>query len=142
MPPSNVNKQIAECEALYPNKYSYSKVLDEYTTVNSKVTIKCKKHDVEFQQSMYVLKKFDRNRCFRCQNENKPDKNKVFQEKVQLLFPDLMLDFTNTKYINSSTKVTIACKYHGEMVIIPNSFMSSRYGCKACGEKKSCNAKS
>lgn len=42
-------------------------------------------------------------------------------------------DYTNTVY--TSKKVNILCNSHGEFLIDPYHFLSSKYGCPACGRE-------
>ncbi len=41
-------------------------------------------------------------------------------------------DYSKVEYINSSTKITISCKIHGEFNQTPNSHLNER-GCNQCG---------
>ena len=139
MPASKVQKYINECEEKYPGEFDYSRVKKNYAGCNSKVPIICKKHNKEFQQSMYILLKFKRNGCTDCKKlENSSNikiKNEEFIHKVKNVFPDLNISFSKTKYINASTPVIMTCETHGDITIKPNDFFNSPYGCKECGEE-------
>ena len=51
-----------------------------------------------------------------------------------------IFDYTKVKYENSSTKVTIICKIHGDFGLTPNCHTSGKQGCQRCGIERSHNA--
>ena len=53
---------------------------------------------------------------------------------------DNFYDYSKVEYINSSTKVIISCKIHGDFEQIPNSHLSGN-GCTVCGRIKASKTK-
>ena len=53
-----------------------------------------------------------------------------FIAKMKKLFPDY--DYSQVKYVNSKTSVTIICPVHGEFEIIPNIVLTYNRGCPEC----------
>jgi len=137
MPASKLNEYIAKCEEKYPGLFDYSKTELDYKGCNSKVTIVCKLHNEEFEQSMYILLKFCRNNCTKCKqitgSNEQTEMQDNFIRKVVEVFPDLKINFSKLKYVSSDKPIILICEEHGEFKIIPNRFLSSRYGCQKCG---------
>lgn len=65
-------------------------------------------------------------------------KNEFFIEKSKLIHSD-KYDYTNTNYINNSTKVEIICKEHGSFFQKP--LYHKKHGCPKCGRISMKNSK-
>jgi hypothetical protein len=61
------------------------------------------------------------------------NKNNIFIEKAIKIHGD-KYDYSKVNYKNSSTKIIIICKIHGEFLQIPNKHLS-KSGCIECGKK-------
>ena len=59
--------------------------------------------------------------------------NKEFIQECKRKFCN-KFSYEKTKYINSTTKVTITCKKHGDFEILPWAFLKSKYGCQLCAK--------
>jgi predicted RNA-binding Zn-ribbon protein involved in translation (DUF1610 family) len=44
-------------------------------------------------------------------------------------------DYSNTKYVNKRTKVTVICQIHGEFETNPLQFLNFSFGCPECGKE-------
>lgn len=62
------------------------------------------------------------------------EKTKEFIEKAKKVHGDLY-DYSETKYVNSLTKVIIRCSIHNNFTQLPHGHLKG-YGCKLCGNKK------
>ncbi|RLJ09407.1 MAG: hypothetical protein DRP15_03920, partial [Candidatus Aenigmatarchaeota archaeon] len=44
--------------------------------------------------------------------------------------------YSNTRYISSSTKITVTCKKHGDFKVHPGNHLTKGSGCPLCGKHK------
>jgi hypothetical protein len=109
---------------IHGNHYDYSKV--EYKNCDTHVILICKIHG-EFLQTPYSHLKSKN--CSRCRGHQKTTKQ--FIEESILIHGD-KYDYSKVEYKNSTTKVIIICKIHGEIEQIPSSHLSGQ-GCYKCG---------
>lgn len=63
-----------------------------------------------------------------------PWTTKMFIEKSKSKFAD-KFTYANTTYINRLTRVTVTCKYHGNIQILPENHLSGE-GCSVCSKNK------
>jgi len=117
---------INKATSIHGQKYDYSKV--EYVKSTSHVNIICPKHGIFKQKPNRHLSgrgcrdcSFDRARSIIQEFIKKA--NKIHKSKY---------DYSNSKYINSHTKIIISCPIHGEFLQTPNSHLSGD-GCFKCG---------
>ena len=77
---------------------------------NVKVTLICKKHNVEFTQIRTNTKKY--NGCPECKKENQSVDKEHFINKA-LVKHGSKYDYSLVEYVNAYTPVKIICKTHG-----------------------------
>lgn len=122
-----------ESPVIHDNKYDYSLV--EYVDSATKVTIICPIHG-EFQQipASHVAGAG----CFQCSRDycgyNQRDTLETFVEKAKKVHGDLY-DYSETKYISQSHKLTIRCKEHGYFSQKSNNHLNGN-GCPHCTPEK------
>jgi hypothetical protein len=130
---SNTEKFIIKAKILHNNFYNYSKTI--YKNYNEKVIIICKEHGEFLQKPKEHL---NNHGCKKCDIQKKY--NEQFIKKCIEKHGNLY-DYTNSKYINSNTKIKIICKEHGEFKQKPAKHIQNG-GCKKCGVLKSSKKKS
>lgn len=69
-------------------------------------------------------------------------RGKKFVKRAKEIYGDLY-SYDKVIYIHSKTPVTIVCKIHGNVLVIPNKFLSRKNGCVLCslGRLKRCHNK-
>lgn len=114
---------------LHDGKYDYSKV--DYITARKPVVIICPIHG-DFQQRPYnhLLGK-GCDKCAREINRKKLTKTKDNFIKDAINTHGDMYDYTDSIYINDSSKVNIKCPLHGEFIQIANHHLNGT-GCPNC----------
>jgi len=110
--------------------YDYKYV--NYINTKTKVTIVCKKHG-KFEQ--FPTNHYTRGMgCKKCAFEKRKstldDFIKRFVKKHGTKY-----DYRDAKYINSNTKITIICPFHGPFLQRPSEHL--KYGCGKCGLESS-----
>jgi hypothetical protein len=119
---------IKQAKYIHYDKYDYSKV--NYTGIDNKIDIICKKHG-EFITSPYVHLKGNGG-CKECQKEKLSSIFKFTKEEFIKQSKEIHGDeynYSKVEYINYATKVIIICKVHGEFLQTPREHLG---GCK-CG---------
>ncbi len=116
-----INKAIV----IHGNKYDYSKT--DYKKSFEKVIITCKAHGDFIQAPGKHLQKQG---CPKCAGHEKINTIQ-FIEKANIIHKN-KYDYTKVNYINSSTKIIIICRIHGEFKQVANSHIQG-YGCPKCG---------
>ena len=110
------------------NIYDYNKV--DYINSSTKVTIICKEHG-EFVQT--PGSHLNGNGCLECVRSKKIT-NKTFIEKATKIHGD-HYDYSKTNCVNTTNKVTIICKKHGEFQQRPSTHLSG-FGCNICSGQR------
>ena len=134
------NDFITNAKIVHNNFFSYDKTV--YLNSNEKVIVTCPIHgDFEVKANNHL----NGVNCKKCQKDgitheitklsqkNKSTKTyntETFIEKCKEIHGD-KYDYSKVEYVNSSTKVCVVCKIHGEFYITPNHFLSGR-GCSKC----------
>jgi hypothetical protein len=116
---------IEKAKLIHGDKYDYSKV--DYKNCSTKVKICCKIHG-EFEQT--PNNHLSGYGCGKCAGTAKSNTNE-FIKKVKLINGD-KYDYSNVDYKNSTTKVKIGCKIHGEFEQTPKLHLKG-HGCLKCG---------
>jgi len=121
---------IKEVNNKHNYKYDYSKT--KYINWKTNVTIICKKHG-EFQQT--PNNHLSGNGCSKCGRVSSYIKQSLvaknaFIPKAREIHGD-KYDYSQAKYINWKTNVTIICKKHGKFYQQPNNHLNGN-GCKIC----------
>ena len=117
---------IEECISRHGDSFDYSET--EYTTAHSYIFVKCNICSSRFKTKAYAH--LQNGGCMTCSGlRNKTTEE--FIEASKSKFGD-KFQYTNTKYTNAKTKVSISCKDHGEILVNPDVHLSSKYGCIHC----------
>jgi hypothetical protein len=115
---------IQKSKNIHGNKYDYSRV--DYVKNHQKVIIICKKHG-EFEQT--PNNHLSGYGCKKCAGTAKLSTNE-FIIRSKTIHGDLF-DYSKVNYINSTTKVIIICKEHGEYQQTPKLHINGA-GCGKC----------
>lgn len=113
---------------LHNNKYDYSASV--YTGLHLYITIKCPEHG-EFTQTAESHMRGGHG-CSHCSGNTKSS-TEDFINKSKIKHNDIY-DYSLVEYINSSTKVNIICKKHGEFLQAPTSHIGGK-GCFKCAHE-------
>jgi very-short-patch-repair endonuclease len=122
-----IKQFIEEAMNIHGTLYDYSKSV--YINYNTNLIIICKIHG-DFLQTpnSHIGLKCG---CFKCSPSYKIS-NDEFIKKAMNKFGD-RYDYSNTKYINSVTKVEIKCMKHNNIFYQPPKYhISERQGCNFC----------
>ncbi len=123
---------IKKARGVHGDKYDYSKV--EYVNNQTKVCIICKKHGEFWQRPLDHLKGHECSDCGKIKNVASRKKTlEQFIDEARKVHGD-KYDYSNVKYDNTSTKVCIICKEHGEFWQAPYSHLNG-HGCPKCAYK-------
>ena len=122
---TSVSNFINSANSIWSNAYDYSKL----TTLEHKLTILCKKHNIEFYQT---AKKHLRGlvSCKACKYENRSDYNAKLIERANSVHKN-SYEYSKFDYINRKTKVIITCLKHGDFEESAIKHING-HGCKAC----------
>ena len=130
---------IQDAQKVWGGRYDYSLV--DYVNNKTKVKIRCKKHNVVFEQRPFDHVVMKQRRCPQCQEEIKEEVRKrratgteEFVRRAKEKFGD-SFDYSQVEYVNSITPVKIVCIKggHGPFMMRPHTHLSSAHGCRQCG---------
>jgi len=110
---SNNDEFIKKANKIHNNKYDYSFV--EYKNAKSKVKIKCKHHNLIFDQTPNNHLKGEG--CPICAGNIKSTTEKFIQESKKI--HGEKYDYSLSNYINNLSPITITCKKHGDFKQLP-----------------------
>jgi hypothetical protein len=120
---------IEQCEKIHGFKYDYSKTI--YNGIDKPITVICKKHG-EFKQLAKNHRKG--HSCKKCALKKSSvllaKTNIEFINECMLLNPEY--DYLDTKYINSSSKISVTCKKHGEFDQLAGNHLYKKNKCPMC----------
>ena len=130
-----VDAFITKAKEIHGDKYDYSKV--EYNGYNEKICIICPEHG-EFWQTPH--NHLSGSGCQKCSNIIKgksfekvdkvklAEKNKdAFIKAAKKKFGNLF-DYSDIKYIDNTTEITICSKKYGKISITPKDHLKLKYG--------------
>lgn len=121
---------VARAKSIHKGRYDYSKV--DYVNSTSKVIITCSEHgDFEQQANSHMRGRGCPDCWGRRRGESQRLDTDIFLRKAKNAHGSTY-DYTNTKYENSSKKLVINCKKHGEFLQLPSHHMNG-HGCPYCG---------
>lgn len=125
--------KINESNLIHKGKYDYSKIV--YKKFDTKVTIVCPIHG-DFKQTLYWHAKGQG--CPTCSiimiSKINSTSSKEWLLKMQTAYPQM--DFSETLYIRSRTKVTVKCPKHGYYTTLPRQLQKGSAGCYKCGRER------
>lgn len=115
---------IKRCQEFYPN-IDFSKTI--YTGPNNKVIIISPEYgEIEIVACQLMYNKWS--------GKPRSSTTKKFIQDAIKKFPDKNYDYSQVKYVNNYTKVTIICPIHGPFEIRPADFLRQT-GCPMCKPK-------
>ena len=120
---------IIEANKVFNNEYEYIQIFKKYDKYNF-FEIKCKTHGIfEKKIQNHILK------CQGCPLCSKPSKltNEQFIKKAQDIHNN-KYDYSKVNYINSSYKIKIICRVHGEFEQLPYNHLSG-HNCPICSNR-------
>ena len=115
------------------DKYDYSKI--KYLYESNKITIFCKKHQIEFQQSVH--KHLAGQGCRKCFSESNGDRCRTsvieFIKKAKAIHRD-KYNYDGIEYKNNNSNIKINCPIHGHFFQTPgnHTHKTSPQGCPEC----------
>ena len=123
---------IAKARELYGDKYEYG----EYLGYNTKMCIVCPKHG-EFWQTPHDH--LSGHACRKCYDERRANERRLttekFVEKARAKYGDTY-DYSQVKYVDSKTKVTIKCNICGHVFEQRPAKHLNQNGCPKCAIAK------
>jgi G:T-mismatch repair DNA endonuclease (very short patch repair protein) len=134
--PLNRNKFIEKATEIHNKKYNYSEVV--FINGKTKVIIICPIHK-GFEQRPYDHLKG--HGCRKCGNEKNANKNRSNTDEFKLEATEIhedKYDYSKVVYIDSTTKVIIICKIHGEFEQAPSGHLQGA-GCNQCAIETNTN---
>ena len=130
--PLSVARFVERASKKHSDRYDYSHV--KYENVESKIEIICPDHGPFFQRSMSHLKGFGCPRCGRINTAKKlGHSTQRFLEDAQKAHGN-KYDYSQVRYINALTNVTIICPDHGSFDQMPANHIRD-VGCPKCGDE-------
>lgn len=125
----DLEKYVREATNRWGDRFDYSKV--EYVNMKSKISLRCKIHDYEFDQVAGEHLK-GRVSCRGCRGYilNTED----FISRSREVHGDRW-DYSSTTY-SGKKSISIACREHGEFTTIPINHLRGHGGCPRCGDRR------
>tara|TARA_A100000164_G_scaffold58682_1_gene47276 strand:- start:138 stop:1904 length:1767 start_codon:yes stop_codon:yes gene_type:complete len=127
---------IAKAKSIHGGFFDYKNSI--YINAKEKIEIKCQVHNKTFFQTSnnHFSSKFP---CEECNKEHKKkvfsDGNAVFIKKMKSKFGSVF-DYTNTTYVNQSTKLKIRCKNCNYEIFSSPQVLLNGKGCPECYKQK------
>jgi hypothetical protein len=116
---------INKARKIHGSKYSYTDVV--YSLANTPVPITCSKHGNFMQRPVVHLRGSG---CTKCLHESMHlNTDDVIQRYARV--HNNRYDYSDTVYVNSSTKILIKCKVHGDFSQNPKDHENGS-GCPQC----------
>lgn len=130
----SVEYYISKAISVHGNRYGYSLIHLDFVNYNSDVKIYCKKHGVFIQK---ISNHVSGNGCPECGIDrirlaNGQSQSEFINKAISIHGDKYIYD--KVTYINSSQKVTITCKLHGDFKQTPNSHLIGN-GCRMCSSE-------
>jgi hypothetical protein len=111
------------------NTYVYTTVV--YENAHADVVIKCRKHGEFKQKPMVHLRGAGCPVCAQDRrNKTRTLSSEEFIKRAKQKH-GRKFDYSKVEYKNSTTRITVGCKKHGDFTISPNGHMNG-YGCTKC----------
>jgi hypothetical protein len=121
---------VATANEVHEGKYDYSKV--KYKNNSTKVCIICKKHGEFWQRPSFHIRGCACPKCSADKTRERLTSTKEeFVEKACKVHDD-KYDYSRVNYVNSTSKVCIICREHGEFWQTPSQHLMGD-GCPKCG---------
>jgi len=117
---------ILDCKEIHGDKYDYSMV--EYINSYTKVKIICNKHGM-FEQK--PNSHFNNGGCYKCGQDKKRYTREEFIINANKKHNG-KYDYSESEYINITTKIKIKCNQHGYFWQLPGVHIRGKGGCIVC----------
>lgn len=127
-------KFIKESKKRFGDKFDYSKV--EYKTSQTHITLFCNTCKNEFKVIPYAHL-HSVNGCPYCSGLKKWTTEKFIKEARKV--HGEKYDYSQSRYVNKRTKITIGCPIHGDFQQTPHNHIFQKQGCPLCGKEKAVN---
>lgn len=129
------NPIISRFKNKHGEKYDYSKIDINNTGIDEKGIIICPIHG-EFEQILYVHINSGCPKCGKDQFVSKKTKSvNEFINKAKVIHGD-QYDYSNIRYLNLSTKISIKCiKHNKDFLIKPKEHINKKQGCPLCSSE-------
>lgn len=120
---------IDKCLVLHNNKYSYEKT--EYLRNDVKVNITCPMHGEFWQMPYSHLRGAGCEKCgIKKSKQTRTYSNETFIEKANNVH-NFKFDYSKLEYTNSTSKIIVICKKHGEFYPTANNHLQGS-NCPKC----------
>ena len=123
---------IKKCKEKHGDNFEYDRTV--YNKQSDIIEIYCNNHKGYFFQTAKDHLRKQGSQCNVCYGK-KLLTTEEFIEKSKKLYPD-RLDYSLTKYVNSSEPVTLKCLLHGEFTTTPALHLNTSIGCRECNKAK------
>ena len=128
----NIEWLIEQSKLRFGNNIDYDESV--YIDAKTKIKFRCKIHDFSFEQtSNNHLKSI--HPCKYCLKKSKSlkfsDNIDKFKKKIEVIYGDLF-DFTNAKYINQRTPISLKCSKHNKFITKEPQVFLRGHGCDLC----------
>ena len=125
---------LKEVREIHGDLYDLS--LAEYQAAREKVILKCSKHGEFSIIADAILSKG--NGCTKCAHERRAQTRTFsvskFLERAERIHGD-RYDYSEMKYVNTSTKIRILCDTHGPFYQPPMKHIHEKSGCPRCADR-------
>lgn len=119
---------VSRLKKLYGDKYNYDKV--DYKGSRSYITLVCPIHgDFNVYANNALQGKIV---CAKCVSKT-PTKEEFI--RLSSKAHENKYDYSNTDYINLSTRAIVTCPIHGDFSVLPREHIIGRNGCPKCKEE-------
>ena len=118
---------IALARKTHGDRYDYSET--QFTGISKKVRIICRTHG-PFES--VARNHIAGSHCLKCAGKARLT-TAEFIENARQVHGD-RYDYSQARYINNSTKLTVICPGHGPFEVKPNNHVINRSGCPACNK--------
>ena len=126
---------VAQGRLKYGDLFDYSETV--YQTNNTKVAIRCTKHNAVFLQTPSNHLSF--NGCQQCVGEAQRERfvktTNQFIQDAQKIHGD-RYDYSKVDYKTNHDKITVTCRHHGDFSVLPLNHLRVGVDCPQCGLAK------
>ena len=129
-PGMGIDGFLERARHMHGDDFDYSEV--DYQGYSIPVRIRCKKHDVFFDQSPGTHMRGGK--CPQCLIESRRRSPEQFLAQAREKHGD-KYDYSLVEYVNGSTPVTIICPIHGPFRQKPNHHVMLGSGCRMCANR-------
>ena len=126
---------IDKINLIHNNQYEYPNIENEYINTNSEISIKCKKCDTIFKQS--ITNHIQGKGCPKCYGNIKLTNNDILSRSLKIHNGKYTYPYLDTEYKNIRSIITIHCKKHNlDFKQNMDNHLNKSQGCPICNESK------